>query len=159
MFVHCCRNHHLHTLAGGHGVHLLLCLIRDVTEGSPETRSAVVPEELERPKLPPHSGGQYIPTNHPISWENCVCTVLVHTYVCINVFSCLLDDTASHESTNKEISHVECKLEMCSCVLLCASSDVPTTYICIVGGIYVCTVHAHVSVYMCLSWSWNVQFF
>ena len=152
MFVHCCRNHHLHTLAGRYGVHLLLCLIRDVTEGSPTTRSTVVPEKLERPKLPPHPGGQYIPTNQPLSWEKCVCTVLVHmhvyTYVCIIVFLLLIDDIASHESTNKEISHVKCKLKICSYVLLCAISTVH--YICIIAGIYLCEVHAHISVHVYL---------
>ena len=72
----------------------------------------------------------------------------VHMYVCIIVFLCLLDDIASHESTNKEISHVKCKLKICSCVLLCAISTVH--YIYIVGGIYLCAVHAPISVHVCL---------
>ena len=42
-----CRYHHFPPLAGGHGVHLLLCLLCDVAEGGPATWGVVVPAQSQ----------------------------------------------------------------------------------------------------------------
>lgn len=78
-FQQCTWNLHLHPLAGGYGVRVLLCVLHPVAERDSSTRCALVLEKLQRSRLQSHTGD-----DPPASLE----TYQKATYISHNIRQC-----------------------------------------------------------------------